>query len=103
MFQLLLNSSYYCANVLLLLIIKVQLLKSVIVHFVHYLLLRNASDMFDIFSLAYPPPPKSYFANPPPDDVTFGKMAFRENVGGLRKNSELLPRSWDIEEFRAFL
>ena len=49
--------------------------------------------MFHVFTLAYPPPLNSYFATLPPplDDVTFGKMAFRENVRGTWENSELFP------------
>jgi len=36
-----------------------------------------------------PPPLKLVFReSPPPDDVTIGKMAFRENVRGTWKNSE---------------
>ena len=36
---------------------------------------------------------------PPSDDVTFGKMAFRENVRGLGKIS-LGPGTWKNELFR---
>ena len=50
--------------------------------------------MFHVFVLAYPPPP---------DDVTFGKWPFEKMSGGLGKNFESLPRSWDLEEFRASL
>jgi len=56
-----------------------------------------------VFVLTYLPP-NWYFATPPPlDDVTFGKWAFEKMSGGLGKNSEPLPRSWDLEEFQAFL
>jgi len=44
----------------------------------------------------------SYLVDPP-DDVTFGKWPFEKMSGGLEKNSEPLPRSWDLEEFRASL
>ena len=36
-----------------------------------------------------------------PDILTFGKWAFEKMCGGLRKNSEPLTRSWNLEEFRA--
>jgi len=38
---------------------------------------------------------------PPLDDVTFGKLSFEKMSGGLRKNSEPLPRSWDLKKIRA--
>ena len=56
--------------------------------------------MFHVFSLAYPPLTRILRPHPLLDDVTFGKMAFRENVRGTWKNSELLRWSWDLEEFR---
>ena len=56
-------------------------------------------------SLSSPTPPQLVFCDLPPplDDVTFGKWPFGKMSGGLRKNSELLPRSWDLEGFRASL
>jgi len=39
----------------------------------------------------------------PLDDVTFRKGPFEKMSSGFGKNSESLPRSWDLEEFRASL
>ena len=50
----------------------------------------------------FSPTPKLVFCDlppPPPDDVTFGKWPLEKMSGGLGKNSEPLPRSWDLEEF----
>ena len=58
--------------------------------------------MFHVFVLAYPSP-NLYFANPLPDDIIFGKWLFGKMSGGLRKNSEPLPRSWDLEELLSSL
>ena len=46
-----------------------------------------------------------YFAKPPtsPDEITFGKMAFRENVRGIWKNSSYFRRLWNMEKFWALL
>ena len=65
---------------------------------------RNARiDMFHVFVLAYTPL-QLVFCDPPSlDDVIFGKWPFGKMSGGLRKNSEPLTRSWDLEEFPASL
>ena len=47
------------------------------------------------------PPPKLVFCDSALDDVTFGKWPFEKMSGRLRKNSEPLLRSWDLEELRA--
>ena len=59
-------------------------------------------NMFHVFVLAYPIPQTGILRTPlPPDDVTFGKWPFGKMSGGLGKNSEPLPWSWDLEEFPA--
>ena len=42
-------------------------------------------DMFHVFSLAYLPGTRILRHPPPPDDVIFGKLAFRENVWVIGK------------------
>jgi len=52
--------------------------------------------IFHVFVLTYLSPPNSYFGTPSLDEVTFWKWPFDKMSGGLGKNSEPLPRSWDL-------